>query len=79
MSLDKSLKTAASLTRHRNVPTRAERIEKLRDDGKWTDQDSPFGLPKIAHRKVHTAAREKESAKTEETTTPESTGEASTT
>ncbi|HUU92221.1 MAG TPA: small basic protein [Phycisphaerae bacterium] len=54
MSLDKSLKSSGALTRHRNVLSRAERIEKLADDEKWDDGDAVFGLPKVAHRKVQT-------------------------
>jgi len=52
MSLDKSLKSSSALTRHRNVLSRAERIEKLTDEEKWEDGDSVFGLLKVAHRKV---------------------------
>jgi len=52
MSLDKSLKSGGALTRHRNVLSRAERIEQLADDEKWQDGDGVFGLPKVAHRKV---------------------------
>src|SRR5205085_5933078 len=51
MSLDRSLKSANSLVRHRNVLTRDERLAKLKEDEKWTDARSVFGLPKVAHRK----------------------------
>ena len=54
MSLDKSLKSTGALARHRNVLSRAERIEKLADDEKWEDGNSIFALPKVAHRKVQT-------------------------
>jgi small basic protein (TIGR04137 family) len=54
MSLDKSLKARGALVRHRNVLTRAERIEKLRDLGKWDTDKDVFALPKVAHRKVTT-------------------------
>ena len=54
MSLDKSLKSHGALVRHRNVLTRAERIEKLKDAGKWKEGDTVFGLPKVVHRKVTT-------------------------
>ena len=54
MSLDKSLKSSSALTRHRNVLSRAERIEKLTDEEKWEDGDGVFGLPKVPHRKVQT-------------------------
>jgi small basic protein (TIGR04137 family) len=54
MSLDKSLRSHGALERHRNVLTRAERVEILRDDEEWEETDGVFGLPKVAHRKVTT-------------------------
>ena len=54
MSLDKSLKSSGALTRHRNVLSRAERVEQLADQEKWRDGDGVFGLPKVTHRKVQT-------------------------
>ena len=53
MSIDPSLKIKGALTRHRNVLNRAERLEKLKDEQKWTEEQSVFGLPKVAHRKSH--------------------------
>ena len=53
MSLDRSLKIKGALTRHRNVLTRAERIDKLKDEEKWSEGDRLTGLPKVAHRKSH--------------------------
>ena len=52
MSLDRSLKSANALVRHRNVLTRTERLAKLAEQEKWTDAKSVFGLPKVAHRKA---------------------------
>ena len=52
MSLDKTLKTSAALTRHRNVLTRHERIAILREQDRWEEGRRPVGLPKVAHRKV---------------------------
>ena len=52
MSLDRSLKAANSLTRHRNVLTRAERLTRLAEQEKWNEQKSVFGLPKVANRKL---------------------------
>ena len=54
MSLHKSLRSHGALARHRNVLTRAERIEKLKELGKWTDDKDIFALPKVPHRKVTT-------------------------
>ena len=52
MSLDRSLKSASSLVRHRNVLTRNERLLKLKEDERWGEGKSVFGLPKVAHRKM---------------------------
>ena len=51
MSIDPSLKVRNALARHRNVLTRAERIEALKDEERWAEGDSLLGLPKVAHRK----------------------------
>jgi small basic protein (TIGR04137 family) len=52
MSLDRSLKSANSLVRHRNVLTRGERLQRLQDEEKWNDTKPVFGLPKVANRKM---------------------------
>src|SRR5687768_10976654 len=52
MSLDRSLKSANSLVRHRNVLSRDERLLKLKEAEKWDESKSVFGLPKVAHRKM---------------------------
>jgi small basic protein (TIGR04137 family) len=65
MSLDRSLKSGNSLIRHRNVLTRAERLDKLKEEEKWTDKKSVFGLPKVGHRKqeeIKTVKEETEAA-----------------
>src|SRR3954451_10934403 len=51
MSLDRSLKSANALIRHRNVLTRDERLLRLKEAEKWDDKKSVFGLPKVANRK----------------------------
>jgi small basic protein (TIGR04137 family) len=53
MSRDRSLKIRGALKRHRNVLKRAERVEQLKDEEHWSEGDSVFGLPKVAHRKSH--------------------------
>ena len=53
MSIDPSLKIKGALSRHRNVLKRAERIERLKEEDRWTEEDSLLGLPKVAHRKSH--------------------------
>lgn len=52
MSLDRSLKSANSLKRHRNVLNRGERLDKLKDEERWDESQSVYGLPKVAHRKL---------------------------
>jgi len=59
MSMDRSLKSKSSLTRHRNVLTRAERIERLKELGRWTEDIKVMGLPKVAHRKVAVGKKDK--------------------
>lgn len=51
MSMDPSLKVRNALVRHRNVLSRAERVQKLHDEERWAEGDSVLGLPKVAHRK----------------------------
>jgi small basic protein (TIGR04137 family) len=65
MSLDSSLRAKAGMSRHRNVLSRAERIEKLVDQEKWRDGRSVYGLPKVPHRKVVVGGKKKK-AKGEE-------------
>ncbi|MDP6381312.1 MAG: small basic protein [Phycisphaerae bacterium] len=52
MSLDRSLKSSSALRRHRNVLSRSERLEKLKEDERWEEGQSVFGLPKVANRKI---------------------------
>ncbi len=51
MSIDPSLKLKNALVRHRNVLSRAERVQILKDEERWTEEQSVLGLPKVAHRK----------------------------
>lgn len=63
MSIDRSLRMKSSLERHRNVLSRAERVMLLKDQDRWRDEQSPLGLPKVAHRKAK--AGRKKAAKVE--------------
>jgi small basic protein (TIGR04137 family) len=65
MSLDRSLKSASSLVRHRNVLTRAEKLEVLKDEEKWDENKSVFGLPKVGHRKQEVGGKSKDEATAE--------------
>ncbi|MDR1383748.1 MAG: small basic protein [Planctomycetaceae bacterium] len=65
MTIDKSLKSRKGIVRARNVLTRAEQIEKLREMDRWTDGVSPIGLPKVRVYKV-VVKKKKKKEKTEE-------------
>jgi small basic protein (TIGR04137 family) len=63
MSMDRSLKSKASLSRHRNVLSRAERIKVLEDQEKFTKgTTNPYGLPKVPHRKANVGGKTKKAA-----------------
>lgn len=66
MSIDRSLKGKSTLERHRNVLNRAERIEVLEENDKWTEaKTSVFNLPKVGHRKAAPAKKVKAEATAE--------------
>jgi small basic protein (TIGR04137 family) len=52
MSLHASLKTSGNLSQHRNVLTRTERIERLKETKGYDPKGKPvLGLQKTANRK----------------------------
>ncbi len=58
MSLDPSLKPRGGNFGHKNVLTRAERIEKLKSLGKFEPgKTNALGLPKVSNRKLVTAKK----------------------
>lgn len=57
MTIHKSLKVKASLSRARNVWKRVERVIKLEEDGKFAANRSVFGLPKVKTRLKMKAAK----------------------
>jgi small basic protein (TIGR04137 family) len=65
MSIDKSLRRKNSLERARCVLTRGERIKLLKDEERWTEGRSPYGLPKVKVVKV--VVKKAKKAKEEET------------
>jgi len=68
MTLDRTLKTHGGLLRSRCVLSRAERITRLMDEGKFDpDKDSPLGLPKVRvrHSRAGTKSKKAEEAKPE--------------
>jgi small basic protein (TIGR04137 family) len=62
MSMDRSLRGASSLVRHRNVLTRGERLDRLKEQEKWDESKPVLGLPKVANRKMALAKAEKAEA-----------------
>jgi small basic protein (TIGR04137 family) len=67
MSIHRSFKSANRLQKHRNVLTRAERIEKLESMHKWgEDADSIFNLPKVRNIKVKGKKKKKKEEEAEE-------------
>jgi small basic protein (TIGR04137 family) len=62
MSIHKSLVTAGKLSRHRNVLTRAERLEILKKEDRLKDGQSIFGLPKIRSILMKAKKKKKEDA-----------------
>jgi len=66
MSLDRSLRSATALMKHRNVLTRAERIEYLAERGKFDKEaGDPIHLPKVGNRKLITGGKKKKGASEE--------------
>ncbi len=63
MTIDKTLKVRAGLARSRSVLTRAERLEELKTADRWSEGDSPMGLPKV---RVFKLAMKKKKKKKEE-------------
>ena len=66
MSMDPSLKIKGALSRHRNVLSRAERIEMLTEEGNWEEGDPVTGLQKVGHRKAHAGKKGGDDEKTAE-------------
>ena len=63
MSMDRTLKMHGGLLRARSVLTRAERIERLIDNGEFDpEKDNPYGLPKtkVRHSKAGTKSKKAE-------------------
>jgi len=65
MTMDKSLRLRAGLTRARSVLSRAERIERLKSADRWKEGDDPLGLPKVRVYKL-ALKKKKKKAKEEE-------------
>jgi len=66
MSVDKSLKSQENLVRQRNVLTRAERLQRLADEGVWQEGDSLFGLRKVRVTRVKRRSKTKKKKEEEQ-------------
>ncbi|MCA9191452.1 MAG: small basic protein [Planctomycetales bacterium] len=64
MTLDKSLKVAGGAIKTRNVLTRVERLKRLRELDRWSENDPVLGIPKTRVLKV--SLKKKKKVKTEE-------------
>lgn len=60
MTIHSSLNIGGGIQRHRNVLTRAEKIAKLAEKGKFDKESGdPLKLPKVGNRKLITAKKKK--------------------
>jgi small basic protein (TIGR04137 family) len=66
MTIDKSLKIRRGATSSRSVLTRAERLEKLKETERWTEGQSPLGLPKVRVKKLSMKKKKKKAKEDEE-------------
>ena len=64
MTMDKSLRVRRGMIRSRNVLRRAERISRLQESDRWTEESSALGLPKVRVYKL--AVKKKKKKKEEE-------------
>jgi small basic protein (TIGR04137 family) len=63
MTIDKSLKIRKGMIRSRSVLSRGERLAQLKDSERWSEADSPVGLPKV---RVYKLSMKKKKKKKEE-------------
>ncbi len=59
MTMDKSLQIRAGMARSRSVLSRAERLARLQSTDRWTEGDSPLGLPKVRVYKLSMKKKKK--------------------
>jgi len=62
VTIDKSLRRKGRLSRSRNVLQRHERIQQMKADERWSDTQSPFGLPKLRVIKLVVGRKKKKKA-----------------
>lgn len=66
MSQHSSLRSRGVSKRHRSVFKRFERIKILKKEGRWTENDSIFGLPKVKSIKIKVKKEKAQEEKTAE-------------
>lgn len=64
MTMDRSLKVQAGAIKTRNVMKRAERIARLQELDRWTEDSNVVGMPKV--RVVKVSLKKKKKVKKEE-------------
>jgi len=64
MTMDRSLKVQAGAIKSRNVLTRAERVARLKELDRWTDETEVVGMAKVRVLKV--SLKKKKKVKKEE-------------
>jgi small basic protein (TIGR04137 family) len=65
MSIHRSLVGAGKLRRHRNVLSRAERLEILKKEERWEEGQGIFGLPKVRNIMMRAKKKKEEAAAAE--------------
>ena len=66
MSIHASLRGINTLIGERSVFTRKERMLKLMEEGRMSEDDSPYGLPKVRTKFKIKSKKKKEKKKEEE-------------
>jgi small basic protein (TIGR04137 family) len=67
MTMDRSLKVQAGAIKVRNVMTRAERVSRLKELGRFDEEANVVGMPKV--RVVKVSLKKKKKVKQEEAET----------
>jgi small basic protein (TIGR04137 family) len=67
MTMDRSLKVQAGAIKVRNVMTRAERVARLKELGRFNEEANIVGMPKV--RVVKVSLKKKKKVKQEEAET----------
>ena len=59
MTMDQSLRVKAGAIKNRNVMTRAERVARMKELGKFDENNSVVGMPKVRVVKVSLKRKKK--------------------